>query len=119
MNPQLKGIEQLGGTYAFDIRISNKTLKLNRFLWKMIGKERRERYLADPEAVMQEAGLNDTEKELLRQQDWLGLVQYGANFFVLEKFARVARKTNLEVYAMMRGESFEAFMQTRRVPESR
>jgi len=119
MNPQLKGIEEIGGTYAFDIRTSNKTLKLNRFLWKMIGSGWRERYKADPEAVMQEAGLNDTEKDLIRRQDWLGLVRHGANFFVLEKFARVVRKTNLEVYAIMRGESFEEFMQTRRVPESR
>ena len=119
MNPQLKGIEKLGGTYAFDIRTSNRTLKLNRFLWKMIGQEWRERYLADPEAVMREAELNDIEKNLVRTQDWLGLVQYGANFFVLEKFARVARKTNLEVSAIMRGETFEEFMQTRRVPESR
>jgi len=119
MNPQLQGLEGLEGTYVFDIRVSNKALNLNRFFWNMIRAEWRERYLADPEGVMQEARLNDTEKELVRQQDWLGLVQYGANFFVVEKFARVARKTNLEVYALMRGETFEEFMQTRRVPESR
>ena len=42
-----------------------------------------------------------------------------ALFFVLEKFARVVRMSNLEVYAKMRGESFEDFMKTRRVPEAR
>ncbi len=52
-------------------------------------------------------------------RDWLGLVKYGANFFVIEKFARVVRMTNLQVYAIMRGESFEDFMQTRRVPHAR
>lgn len=119
MNPQVEGMDELGGTYAFDIRTSNRTLNLNRFLWKMIGQDWRDRYQADPEAVMQEAELNDTEKDLLRKQDWLGLVKHGANFFVLEKFARVAHKTNLEVYASMRGETFEEFMQTRRVPASR
>ncbi|HUH87613.1 MAG TPA: protocatechuate 3,4-dioxygenase [Pusillimonas sp.] len=119
MNPQLKGIEQIPGTYAFDIRTSNRALKLNRFFWNMIRAEWRERYLADPEALMQEAGLSDTEKNLVRNQDWLGLVQHGACFFVVEKFARVVRKTNLEVYALMRGETFEEFMATRRVPESR
>ncbi|HLU18963.1 MAG TPA: protocatechuate 3,4-dioxygenase [Pusillimonas sp.] len=119
MNPQLEGIEQIEGTYAFDIRTSNKALKLNRFFWNMIRAEWRDRYKADPEGVMQEAGLNETEKELVRKEDWLGLVQYGACFFVIEKFARVVRKTNLEVYAMMRGETFEQFMATRRVPESR
>lgn len=119
MNPQLKGIEDIQGTYVFDIRASNKALKLNRFLWNMIRAEWRDRYQADPEAVMQESGLNDTEKKLVRNEDWLGLVQYGACFFVIEKFARVVRKTNLEVYAMMRGETLEEFMATRRVPETR
>ena len=47
------------------------------------------------------------------------MVRYGANFSVMEKFARVVRKTNLQVYAMMRGESFEDFMKTLRVPSAR
>lgn len=119
MNPQLKGIEGIEGTYVFDIRTSNKALKLNRFFWDMIRADWRDRYKADPEGTMEEAGLNEAEKELVRKEDWLGLVQYGANFFVVEKFARVVRKTNLEVYALMRGETLEEFMQTRRVPETR
>lgn len=52
-------------------------------------------------------------------RDWLGLIQYGVNFFVLEKFARVLQIPNLEVYAQMRGESLEAFLSTRRVPDAR
>jgi len=119
MNPQLAGLDTLEGTYVFDLRTSNRVMKLNRFFWEMIRADRRDAYLADPEATMTASGLNDEEKALVRNQDWIGLVRYGANFFVIEKFARVVRKTNLEVYAMMRGESFEAFMKTRRVPESR
>ncbi len=119
MNPQTAGLEHLAGTYVFDLRTSHRALRLNRFLWSMITAAARERYLADEAAAMQAAGLNATEQALLRAQDWLGLVQHGANFFVLEKFARVVRKTNLEVYAIMRGESFDEFMQTRRVPECR
>lgn len=86
----------------------------------MIGKAWRECFEADPEQLMTTAGLNDREKHLVRERDWLGLIQYGANFFVLEKFARVSKKTNyLEVYAAFRGESFEDFMKTRRVPDAR
>ena len=71
------------------------------------------------EKAMSDAGLNDKEKQLIRNQDWIGLIRAGASFFVLEKFARVAGRTNLEVYAMMRGETFDEFMATRRVPECR
>lgn len=119
MNPQIAGIEDLAGTYVFDLRTSHRALRLNRFLWSMIGAPARERFLANEESAMTDAGLDETEKALLRARDWLGLVQHGANFFVLEKFARVVRKTNLEVYAIMRGETFDEFMLTRRVPECR
>lgn len=119
MNPQLAGLGDLAGTYPFDLRASHRALKLNRFFWNMIRAEARQRYLADAEAAMAEAGLSEEEKQLIRARDWIGLVRHGANFFVLEKFARVVRITNLEVYAAMRGESFEAFMKTRRVPDAR
>lgn len=119
MNAQVIGIEELGGTYVFDVRVSNRTLKINRFFWNMIGVAWREAYLQDPEQVMKSAGLTDFEKDLVRRQDWLALVQHGANFFVVEKFARVARLSNMEVYAIMRGESYEDFLKTRRVPSLR
>lgn len=119
MNPQVQGLQDLEGTYVFDLRVSNRTLKLNRFLWNMISSEFRRRYLNNEEEAMTNAGLTEQECDLVRANDWIGLVRYGANFFVIEKFARVAKKTNLEVYAMMRGESFEDFLKTRRVPESR
>lgn len=118
MNPQVQGMEQIGGTYVFDLRTSNRALRINRFFWHMIRAPWRV-VLQDAEMLMQEAELTDQEKALIRARDWLGLVQYGANFFVIEKFARVVRMTNLQVYAIMRGESFEDFMQTRRVPDAR
>jgi len=119
INPQLQGIENIEGTYVFDVPTSNKALRLNRFFWNMIHASYREAYLADPDTAMTTASLNDEEQSLVRNEDWIGMVRYGANFFVMEKFARVVRKTNLQVYAMMRGESFDDFMRTRRVPSAR
>ncbi|MYM26289.1 protocatechuate 3,4-dioxygenase [Duganella sp. FT135W] len=119
MNPQVVGIDELGGTYVFDIRTSNRTLKLNRFFWNMIRAEARNEYIEDAELSMTQAGLTDDEKDMIRRLDWIGLVRYGANFFVLEKFARVVKTPNLVVYALMRGQSFEDFMQTRQVPTMR
>ena len=46
---------------------------------------------------------------------WYG---YGVNFFVLEKLMRVLRLTNMQVYAIMRGESYEDWLKTRRVPDA-
>lgn len=116
MNPQLEGIDAIPGTYVFDVRVSHRTLALNRFFWHMIRAESREDYHRNPKAAMTRAGLSDAEQVMIERQDWIGLVRHGVNFFVLEKFARVAKRSNLEVYALMRGETLDAFLATRRVP---
>lgn len=119
MNRQLDGIEEIAGTYPFDLRTSIRALRINRFFWNLARPECRELFLRDPDQAFARAGLTDEERALATARDWLGLIRYGVNFFVLEKFARVVRMSNLEVYAAMRGESLEAFMKTRRVPDAR
>lgn len=119
MNPQLEGIDSIEGNYPFDLRTSVRALRLNRFFWHLARAEYRERLMKDPQAAYDEAGLTAEERDLIERRDWLGLVRYGANFFVLEKFARVVKISNLEVYASMRGETFEEFLKTRRVPDAR
>ena len=116
MNPQLNGIENVFGTYVFDLIISNKRLKINTFFWYMTKQNWREQFNTNPEKLMTEAGLTNDEKKMILNEDWLALVQHGVNFFVLEKFARVVKKSNMEVYAIMRGESLEDFLKTRQVP---
>lgn len=117
-NMQLLGVDEIPGTYTFDIGHSVKALKLNRFFWRHREPAFRELVARDLEAAFGESELTEQEKALVRSRDWLGLIQYGVSFFVLEKFARVQRMSNLQVYASMRGESLEAFLATRRVPES-
>jgi protocatechuate 4,5-dioxygenase alpha chain len=119
MNPQLEGVETIQGTYPFDLRRSMKALRINRFFWHFRLADQRHAFLRDEGEAMREAGLADEEQALVRARDWIGLIRYGVNFFVLEKFARVVKISNLEVYATMRGESFEEFMKTRRVPDAR
>ncbi len=119
MNPQLDGIESLPGTYPFDLAASVRALRINRFFWRMTDPAHRARFLADEPALLAAEGLSDAERDLIGRRDWLGLIRYGANFFVLEKFARVARLSNPEVYASMRGETLEAFLATRNVPDAR
>jgi len=119
MNQQLTGIHDLAGTYIFDVTKSVKAIRLNRFFWRHRELEFRERAERDFETVANELKLTEEERGLVQRLDWLGLIQYGVCFFVLEKFARVKKTTNLEVYASMRSETLEEFLATRRVPDSR
>lgn len=118
-NPQLAGVEEIAGTYAFDIATARERLRLNRFFWNMKDAAFREAFLADEAAACARAGLTPEETRLVLGRDWIGLIRHGANFFVLEKFARTASRSNLEVYAEMRGETFEEFLATRQVPGAR
>jgi gallate dioxygenase len=118
-NVQLEGVEAIDGTYAFDIRTAVEKIHLNRFFWNMREPQYRAEFKADEAAACRAAGLTAAETALVRARDWIGLIRNGANFFVLEKFARLVGETNLEVYAAMRGETFDEFMLTRQVPDAR
>ena len=113
VDEQLAGAESLPGTYPYTLERSAKGYRLNRFLHDLVHSEQRDRFRADESAAMIAADLDATEQDLVKRRDWRGLIQYGAIFFVLEKLAAVVGVSNLHVYAAMRGESLEAFQQTR------
>lgn len=116
MEEPLRGAERLAGTYPFDLERSQKAYRLNKFLREMIHPAHREAFRADEEASYERAGLSEDEKQLLRARDWRGLIHHGCIFFGLEKLGAVLGVSNLHIYAAMRGESLEAFMQTRNAP---
>src|SRR5699024_3414018 len=101
------------GTYPFTHERSLNGLRLNRFLHRLIEPAWRERFLQSPQSLYAEAGLSEEEQQLLNARDWRGLIQYGASFFLLEKMGAVVGVSNLHIYAAMRGQTLEAFQQTR------
>ena len=113
MAEQLAGVEEMTGTYPFDIARSVKGYRINRFLHDLVDPEHRARFLDDPERAFKEAGLTEEEQDLIRTRDWPGMIHYGVIFFMLEKLAAVIGVSNLHVYAAMRGETLEDFLKTR------
>ncbi|MBH3437369.1 gallate dioxygenase [Pseudomonas luteola] len=113
MSHQLAGVEKLEGTYPFTLERSAKGYRLNKFLHGMITPAWRERFLEEPEAMFEEAGLTDEERDLIRRRDWRGLIHYGVIFFLLEKLGAVVGVSNLHIYSAMRGQSLEEFQKTR------
>ena len=103
--------------YVFDLELSSRGLRLNRFLHGLTSSERRKAFLENPEQAMQ--NLSEAEKQMVRKLDWRGMMDYGASFFCLEKLARVKGVSNPEMVAAFRGETLEQFLKTRRVPGAR
>jgi gallate dioxygenase len=119
MNPQLKGIEKLEGTYLFDLERSARGLRLNRFLHGLTVPDNRALFKSDPDAAFEKAALTAEERRMVRDLDWTALISYGASFFCLEKLARVKGVSNPEMVAAFRGETLEQFLKTRNVPGAR
>ena len=119
MNPQLKGVEALQGTYLFDLQRSAQALRLNRFLHGLTVPEKRALFRDNPEAAFERAGLSADECRMVRALDWAALIRYGASFFCLEKLGRVKGVSNPEMVASFRGETLEQFLKTRNVPGAR
>jgi gallate dioxygenase len=104
-------------SYVFDLERSAKGLRLNRFLHDLVSREKRKLFLENPEKAMQD--LSEQEKDMVRRLDWKAMQDHGANFFCIEKLARVKGVSNPEVVAAFRGETLEEFLKTRRVPGAR
>jgi gallate dioxygenase len=103
--------------YVFDLELSARGLRLNRFLHGLSDASRRKLFLENPEAAMQ--GLSEKEKDMVRRLDWKALQDYGASFFCLEKLARAKGVSNPDMVAAFRGETLEEFLKTRKVPGAR
>ena len=110
---QTKGIDKLEGTYLFDLDRSVDHYRLNKFLHDLVIPEHRAMVVNDPETAFATYDLTEEERDMIRRRDWRALMQYGAIFFVLEKFAAVVGVSNLHVYAAMRGQTLEDFQKTR------
>ncbi|WP_430461047.1 gallate dioxygenase [Thalassolituus sp. LLYu03] len=112
---ELAGAEKLEGTHPFTLERSLTAYRINAFLHRLIVPEHRARFVSDLENLMSEYQLSDEEKELIRNRNWIGLIHYGAIFFVLEKMAAVLGVSNPQVYAAFRGQTLEEFQKTRNV----
>ena len=103
--------------YVFDLEMSGRALRLNRFLHGLTDPTKRKLFLESPSEAMR--NLSDEERRMVERLDWKALMDYGASFFCLEKLARTKGVSNPEMVSVFRGETLEQFLKTRRVPGAR
>jgi gallate dioxygenase len=113
---QLRGIEDLPGTYPFTLETSVRAYRVNKYLHQLVEPAFRERFLAGIDSTFEEAGLTAEERRMIAERDWRAMIHYGVIFFLLEKLGAVVGVSNLHIYAAMRGESLDTFRQTRNAP---
>ena len=103
------------GTYYNTGAAARRGYRLNRFCYDFRYPENREDWRADADALMDRYGLTPEERELVRTGDWLGLIRYGANLFVILRLAKLHGDGLTAVGAQMRGQSVADYLTTRGV----
>jgi protocatechuate 4,5-dioxygenase alpha chain len=98
--------------FVFTGELCSRSYKLNRFAFDFKFPRVRERFANEPEALMSEYGLSDTEKALVRTRNWTGLVASGGNHFNVIKIAAAVGESHLHVGAHMCGAHWDEFKHT-------
>ena len=105
-------------TSIFDLRLSRRGRRLNRLCASLCQPENREAFKRDEHAYLSKFGLSDQEKDLVRRRDFQGLIEAGTNIYYLLKIGSVTGNGLYKMGAQMRGETYEAFLATRRLKDA-
>jgi protocatechuate 4,5-dioxygenase alpha subunit len=107
------------GSYLLTVSLAQQAYRLSAFCHGLMKPENRATLKADEARCLREAGLSEAEIAMVRAHDWLGMVRYGVNHFLVFRLAGVLGDGLTAAGARMRGETPEQFAKTRRVWEQR
>ncbi len=86
----------------FDEETARRGVRLNRAAYSLKDEEQRRLFLDDEERWMEQFGLSDEEKELVRRRDWIGLWRSGMSIYVMVKLSGVTETPLPEIGKQMR-----------------
>lgn len=115
---QIDFAKPLHGTYLTTGSRAQRGYRLSKFCMAFMQPANREAFKADAERFMQEFGLSDYEKTLIREQNFNAMVRYGVNAFMIFKLANAFGVNQNQTGAKMRLQTFEEFIATRNVKDA-
>ena len=86
----------------FHERTARLGIRLNRAAYSLKHAAQRELFARDEEAWMEQFGLTDQERELIRRRDWIGLWRAGMSIYVMVKLSGVTNTPLPEIGRQMR-----------------
>jgi protocatechuate 4,5-dioxygenase, alpha chain len=107
----LKHEKAIPGTTMFDGDMAIKGYALNKMCYSFNSAAARAEFLADEEAYMEKFGLNDQQKDAIRNKVVLDLIAAGGNIYYLAKFAGIFGLNVQDVGAQQTGMTVEEFKQ--------
>ena len=86
----------------FDETTARRGIRLNQAAYSLKHAEQRELFARDEEAWMEQFGLTEEERALVRARDWIGLWRSGMSIYVMVKLLGVTHTSLPEVGKQMR-----------------
>jgi protocatechuate 4,5-dioxygenase alpha chain len=86
----------------FDEETARRGIRLNRAAYALKDEDQRRLFLEDEERWMDQFGLTDDEKRLVRARDWIGLWRSGMSIYVMVKLSGVTDTPLPEIGKQMR-----------------
>jgi protocatechuate 4,5-dioxygenase alpha chain len=86
----------------FDEQTATRGRRLNKAAYSLKDAGQRELFAKDEEAWMNQFGLTDEEKDLMRRRDWIGLWRNGMTIYVMVKLSGVTNTSLPEIGKQMR-----------------
>ena len=86
----------------FDEHTARRGLRLNKAAYSLKHEHQRALFAEDEERWMDQFGLTDDERELIRRRDWIGLWRHGMSIYVMVKLSGVTQTPLPEIGRQMR-----------------
>jgi protocatechuate 4,5-dioxygenase, alpha chain len=86
----------------FDEETSRRGIRLNRAAYSLKDEHQRRLFAEDEERWLDQFGLTDEEKELVRRRDWIGLWRGGMSIYVMVKLSGVTNTPLPDIGKQMR-----------------
>jgi protocatechuate 4,5-dioxygenase alpha chain len=86
----------------FDEDTARRGIRLNRAAYSLKDEHQRRLFADDEERWMDQFGLTDAERELVRRRDWIGLWRAGMSIYVMVKLSGVTDTPLPEIGKQMR-----------------
>ena len=86
----------------FDEHTATRGQRLNKAAYSLKAEDQRELFHRDEEVWMDQFGLTDEEKDLMRKRDWIGLWRNGMSIYVMVKLSGVTGTLLPEIGKQMR-----------------
>ena len=99
------------GTPIFDGAQAQKGYALNKMCYSFNAAENREAFKRDEDAYCARFGLNEAQREAVRNRNVLQLIAAGGNVYYLAKFAGIFGLNVQDIGAQQTGMTVEAFKQ--------